>query len=368
MRYIMSKKGERVLTTINPNQLTRFTLNPAAHFSEVDTDQFKDGKQIRLSFGNRIIDTYLFLAGIFYRNSNTGEIIGGKAGLLDFILPQYFLSRAWMWWTKVPARAVAGFVITIPLAILDIALYVTKFILAITLTLLSLAIVGIAHLVYLDKYRNSRETIKNLMITKEDPTLLEEPQPSETEESSEELQVESVAKPLEQQKKPGFLKSFFSKKEESKVETEPAPKIVHKKAKKPRKIVEEKPLDLFQLKDGFIDEDIYYQQGHHTDEPHFIERVASYKEIFSNMKAKSELVQDYKNNLYIKVSKPPQASSSDESMNKDRIFFIKVDAENPQPLREALHLNIFGITSALENKKNEHGQSHLDRVEEVLAS
>ncbi len=364
----MFKKGDTEIITVNPNHIRRFTLNPGDHFSEVDTDRYHDGKLIRSSFGNRLTDTYLYFSGLFYNDTKTGDVIGGKAGVLDFIIPHYFVYRAWLWWTKVPARAVAGFFITLPLGILSLTLAITKHILAFTLTLLSIPLVGLAHLVYLDKYRNSRDTIKNLMITKEDPTLLEEPQPSESEDSTEELQVVSDAKPVEQGKKPGIFKKLFSKKEESKVEAEPAPKKALKKAKKPPKIVEEKPLDLFQFQDGFLDRDIYYQGGHRIDKPHFIETVSSYKEIFSNMNNKSELVQDYKNNLYIKVTRQPEAQNVDASMNKDKIFFIKVDPENPQPLREALHLNIFGITSALENKKNDQGKSDLDRVEEVLVS
>lgn len=86
-----------------------------------------------------------------------------------------------------------------------------------------------------------------------------------------------------------------------------------------------------------------------------IGKVVSYKEIFSTLNTATGLVEN-NGNLYIEVSH----SESDK-------FIIPVDPTNPEPLRNALALNIFGITRSLE-KSSQFAASDLQYVENALSA
>lgn len=316
----MLKKDEPEHITVNPKIKRSFTLKPAAHLYEVDAEQYYDGKLIRSTFEKRLLDTYLFFSGGFFRDTQTDEIIGGKTGLLDFIIPHYFLYRAWMWWSKNPTRAYAGFIITIPLAMITYTLGIIKIVLSFLLSLVSTPFIGLTHWAYLEQYLELKQSIKNLMITIENPTDIEDTQNSEAEEVS----VESTKN--------------------------------------------NKPLTYFSFKEAFIDTKTYQAEKHVKKYPHLIEAVPSFRSFFSNMNSKISLIEDNNKDLYIKVSKPPETQASTESHYKNKVFFIKVDAENSEPLQQALHLNIFGITTYLENHRNSQNQPYIELVQEALVS
>lgn len=83
--------------------------------------------------------------------------------------------------------------------------------------------------------------------------------------------------------------------------------------------------------------------------------VLSYKDIFSKLNATTGLFEE-DGNLYIGVVR----SESDK-------FIIPVDPANPEPLRSALYLNIFGITHSLE-KSSQFDVSDLRYVENALSA
>lgn len=317
----MLKDEKKPYITVNPKMKTRFTLYPASHLSEVDFEPYQDGKLIRSSFFDRIIDTYLYFTGFYIRDTLTDEIIGGKAGAVDFAIPHYFAYHAWRWWTQDPIRTWGGILITIPLGILCSVLFIIKTILSIALTIACVPFVGFVHLFYLDTYLDIKESLKKLIIAVEDTNDVDV---SHSAESDKDL-----------------------------IEAEPEhDEIINK------------PLTQFSFEEGFVKAATYHSQTDKKEYPHLIEHVPSFRPFLSNFYSKIQLVEDQKQKLYIKVTKPPETHSSTEAETKT--FFIKVDPKNSKPLRQALHLNIFGITSYLENKMNDQGVSDLDRVHDAL--
>lgn len=357
---------EMVLTTLSADQLNSYTLNPAAHFYEVKEPEFKDGKLIRESFGNRFIDWVLYLTGAFYKNKETKKVIGGKSGFLDFIIPHYFVYRALLKWTENKPRAIAGFLITVPLALLSLFLYVAKQIVGVVVAILSLPFLGIAHNKYNKQYKQMRDNVlQNLKITKEDPTAEKMVEKQVVEEVKVETGKQENQGEAAKQKPKGLRKIFSKRKKklsEETRETMDSPSTPPKTEKRTVTRQFAAPVETFNMGEAFMHESTYqmlydgfnpkpFKESH----PHFIQRVESYKPLFSEVlpsQHRAVLVEGRDNNTYIKVYTPELRVDEETQQQvitekEGHTFFIKVDSENAEPLKQALHLNMFGITSNL---------------------
>lgn len=149
---------------VNPDLKTRFTLNPAAHLTEVETKHYRSGRMIRSALSTRYQDAFIFLAGAFHGPFCEEE--GGQAGVLDFVIPHYFLYYLMLAWQRVRAPFLIYLPIYLLLGIIDIAVSIVQKIVAVCLYLISLTFIWIVDQVYNKKYLEKKPLIlEELMVT-----------------------------------------------------------------------------------------------------------------------------------------------------------------------------------------------------------
>ncbi len=280
--------GELIKFNISPELKYKFTLNPAAHLSEVEWKPYRHGRVIRSTLGTHCQDAFIFIGGAFY-----GELFdetGGQPGILDFIIPHYFVYCALHTLMKSNFNSVwlnilqiAGFVI---LGIINLTLSVLQKTLALGLFIVSFPIIKIVDVVCNSIYIEKKELVKNLMICHA--------------EVGNEIPLENIFSP------------------------------------EPESVDDDSKEEVTGLASG---------------------KILSYKDIFSDLTATTQLVRDDNDNLFINVAR----SETD-------VFGIRVNSEDPEPLRNALYLNIFGITRSLETTSTFGDISDLHTVENVLSA
>lgn len=272
---------------INTELLNKYTLNPAAHLSEVDSAAYKYGRLYRSSLDTRCLDTFVILAGCFH-----GELFddtGGQAGFLDFLIPHYFSHRLLS--TIIDSNhqnIILDLLLILPVIIVGVTNLILSLLqktIALALFLLSFPIILIVNAIFQPSYNEKKDLIKDLMISVK-----------------------------------GGYTEF------------PLQEIINPAL--------ELDIDI----DG-VDKVADFDMG----------KIVTYKEIFSKSEMTTKLIQKG-DNLYIKLTQ--------SDTNK---YYIRVDSDNPEPLKNALYLNIFGITRSLE-RSAKFGVTDLQYVENALAA